>query len=183
MDLVHNPGIGQEAAISNFAHKLLEGLGYDDGDTIIFSRRAIPLVICGENHMAQTDLCVMNDNKILLLFQEDKQLTSTQPQVIAEAIAAFGMNVRMQEGCCLPPINSMTLPAITMTGSNPTFYKITVTKKLASAVQLGIYPATQTQVLEYIPVLPRRDSLNMTLLDNRQEIVACLAAFKQFIGN
>jgi hypothetical protein len=39
----------------------------------------------------------MDDNEILLLLQEDKRLTSMkdpEPQIIAEAIAAFALNNR-----------------------------------------------------------------------------------------
>ncbi|KAI9571973.1 hypothetical protein HD554DRAFT_2186396 [Boletus coccyginus] len=184
LDLAHNPKAGQEAAVNNFARKLLECLGYDIGNTIIFFQRAIPLVVCGKNHMMQIDLCVMNNDEILLLVQEDKSIfMDPQAQVISKAIAAFGINVYMRKNHHLPPINSMTFPAIIMDKSIPTFYKITVTEELASAVLLGIYPDTQTQVLKYIPVLPRQYSLGMTHLDNRQVILACLVAFKQFMIN
>jgi len=43
LDLALDPKVGQEAAVVNFASKLLEKLGYDDGDRIIFIRRALPL--------------------------------------------------------------------------------------------------------------------------------------------
>jgi hypothetical protein len=40
--------------------------------------------------MAQTDICIMDDNEVLLLVQEDKRLLSLKDperQVIAEAIS------------------------------------------------------------------------------------------------
>jgi len=38
LNLALDPKVGQEAAVDNFAAKLLEKLGYDDGDRIIFTR-------------------------------------------------------------------------------------------------------------------------------------------------
>jgi hypothetical protein len=187
LDLALDPKVGQEAAVDNFAARLLEKLGYDDGDRIIFIRRALPLVICGVSSLAQTDICVMDDNEVLLLVQEDKRLLSVkdpEPQVIAEAIAAYAVNNKVRVGSLnLAPLTAVTLPAITMIGTNPIFYKITVTAELSTAVQQGTYPVTETRVLRYIPVLPRRQSLGMRPLENRVEILACLEAFKQFLRN
>lgn len=64
-------------------------------DGIIFIRRAIPPLICGETLIAHTDVCVIDNDGILLLLQDDKRLTSMkdpEPQLIAEAIAAFAIN-------------------------------------------------------------------------------------------
>ena len=36
LDLALDSKVGQEAAVNNFAAKLLEKLGHDDGDTIVF---------------------------------------------------------------------------------------------------------------------------------------------------
>jgi hypothetical protein len=187
LDLALDPKVGQEAAVDNFAAKLLEKLGYDDGDRIIFIRRALPLVICGVSSLAQTDLCVMDDDEVLLLVQEDKRLLSLkdpEPQVIAGAIAAFSVNNKVRvTSLNLAPLVTTTFPAITMVGTNPIFYKITVTAQLSTAVQQGTYPVNETRVLRYIPILPRRQSLGMRPLENRVEILACLEAFKQFLGN
>ena len=49
----------------------LQKLGYDDDDRIIFIRCALHLVICGVSSSAQTDICVTDDNEILLLVQEN----------------------------------------------------------------------------------------------------------------
>lgn len=187
LDLALDPKVGQEAAVDNFAAKLLEKLGYDDDDRIIFIRRALPFLICGVSSFAQTDVCVMDDNEVLLLVQEDKRLLSLkdpEPQVVAEAIAAYALNNKVRvTSLNLPPLPTVTLPAITMVGTNPIFYKITVTAELSTAVQQGTYPPTETRVFRYIPVLPRRHSLGMRPLENRVEILACLEAFKRFLGN
>jgi hypothetical protein len=116
----------------------------------------------------------------------DKRLSSLkepEPQVIAEAIAAFAANNKVRvTSLNLAPLAAATFPAITMVGTSPIFYKITVTAQLSTAVQQGTYPEHETRVLRYIPVFPRRQSLGMRPLENRVEVLACSEAFKQFLG-
>ncbi|KAH9047116.1 hypothetical protein EDB84DRAFT_1462794 [Lactarius hengduanensis] len=186
LDLAMVPKIGQEAAVVNFSAQLLRDLEYDEDNRIVFIRRAIPFLTCGENSVAQIDVCIMDDNEILLLLQEDKILTSMkdpEPQVIAEAIAAFALNNRKRErDLNLPPCNTIMFPCITMAGTTPVFYKTTITAALSKAVQTGTYPETETRVLRYIPALPHRNSEGMRPLPNRLEILRCLEAFKKFLG-
>ncbi|KAI0269476.1 hypothetical protein BGY98DRAFT_1014873 [Russula aff. rugulosa BPL654] len=187
LDLAINPKIGQEAAVDNFAAELLRALDYDDEKRIVFIRRAIPFLVCGVNSVAQTDVCIMDDNEIQLLLQDDKRLTSMndpEPQVIAEAIAAFALNNRKRErDLHLPLRNSIMFPCITLVETSPIFYKITVTAALSQAVQTGTFPEIETHVLRYIPALPRGNSEGMRPLPNRLEILRCLEAFKNFLGN
>lgn len=187
LDLAMDPKISLQAAVDNFAAELLRGLEYHDNDRIVFIRYAIPFLICGETSVAQTDVCVMNNDEILLLLQEDKRLISMkdpEPPVIAEAIAAFAMNNMTRERRLnLQPRDSITFPALTMVGTTPAFYKVTVTSALSKAVQTGTYPEIETRVLRYIPALPRRNSEGMGPLPNRLEILRCLEAFKRFLGN
>jgi hypothetical protein len=186
LDLVLDPQIGQEAAVDNFAAKLLETLGYDEGNRITFIRRALPIVISGVPYIAQADLCVMDvDNQILLILQHTSlsSLKDPEPQIVAKAIAAYEANNEVRLSYLnLPPLPHITFPAISMIGTKFIFYKITVSDALSVAVQRGRYSPT-TKVFRYIPVLPRRHSLGMRPLENRAEILACLAAFKQFMGN
>lgn len=189
LDLALDPKGGQEAAVDNFVTKLLEMLGYDGGDEgngIIFARHVFPFVICGISCSAQTSICVMGDNDmILLLVHVDERLSNLkdpEPQVIAEAIAAFAANNKVRvTSLGLAPLTSAIFPAITMIGTNPIFYKIFVTAELSTAVQHGTYPENETQVSRYIPVLPKRQSLGMRPLENRVEILTCLEVFKQRI--
>ncbi|KAH9979646.1 hypothetical protein BJV74DRAFT_888074 [Russula compacta] len=187
LDLAMGPKIGQEAAVGNFAAELLRGLDYDGANRIAFIRHAIPFLICGGNSLAQTDVCIFDDNEILLLLQEDKRLTSMkdpEPQVIAEAIAAFALNNRKRErDLHLPLRDSIMFPCLTMVGASPMFYKISVTTTLSKAVQTDSFPEIETHVLRYIPALPRRNSEGMRPLPNRIEILRCLEAFKRFLGN
>ncbi|KAI9462863.1 hypothetical protein BJY52DRAFT_1255659 [Lactarius psammicola] len=185
LNLATGPKIGQEAAIDNFAAELLKGLEYEDENRIVFIRHAIPFLICGVNSVAQTDVCILDDNEILLLLQEDETLTSMkdpEPQVIAVAIAAFALNNRKRErNLNLSVCDSIMFPCLTMVGTTPVFYKITITAALSKAVQTGTYPETETRVLRHIPALPRRNSEGMCPLPNRLEILRCLEAFKKFL--
>ncbi|KAI9461140.1 hypothetical protein HD554DRAFT_2028417 [Boletus coccyginus] len=186
LDLAIDPKIGQEAAVRNFAAELLvlRGLDYDDENRIVFIRQANPFLVCGGSSVAQTDVCTMDDNEILLLLQEDKWLTSmedSEPHVIAGAIAAFALNNRKRErDLHLPLRNSVTFPCLTLVGTSPIFYKITASAVLSQAVQTGTFPEVETRVLCYIPVLPRRNSEGMRSLPNRLETLRCLEAFKDF---
>jgi len=182
LDLALNPRAGDEAAVENFVAKLLEKLEYDSVSRIIFFRRSIPLYICGVNSVTHPDLCLLNDDEILLLVLHRKQgLDDTEPQIIAAAIAAYAMNNKLRRGS--PPLPAITFPAITLAVTDFTFYKITVTAELSTAVQQGVYPATQTQVLKYIPLLPKPFMSGMYPLENRVELLSCLEAFKRFVGN
>ncbi|KAJ7253258.1 hypothetical protein C8J57DRAFT_1237595 [Mycena rebaudengoi] len=124
-------------------------------------------------------------NDILLLVQEDKRLDNNadpEPQVIAEAIAAFQRNnfTRKRE-LHLPVLDQMVFPAITMYGSFPTFYKITVSAALNDAVKTGVFPVAATTVYRHIPRLPRRNSNGMKNLANRSILLRYLEAFKRFV--
>ncbi|KAI0291681.1 hypothetical protein BC826DRAFT_469341 [Russula brevipes] len=186
LDYILNPKVGEGAVVCDFASKLLEKLGYGDGDRpgTIFMRHSFPFMICGTTLLAQPDICIMDDNEIFLLVQDDKCGFSKdpEPQVIAEAIAAFVLNNKTREKRNLQPHNRAVIPAITLTGTCPTFYKIPVTTQLSQAVQQGTYPPTETRILRFLPALPRPISLGIWPLDNRGEILACLEAFRQFVA-
>ncbi|KAJ7731489.1 hypothetical protein B0H16DRAFT_1329263, partial [Mycena metata] len=148
-------------------------------------RQALPLFICGSNCSAQTNVCVLDSNDILLLVQEDKRLDNgddPEPQVIAEAIAAFQRNNFTREReLHLPALDRMVIPAITMYGTFPTFYKITVTASLNDAVKKGVFPAVATTVYRHIPRLPRRNSDGMKHAENRPILLQYFEAFKKFV--
>ncbi|KAJ7017159.1 hypothetical protein C8F04DRAFT_476747 [Mycena alexandri] len=185
LDLAHMPKVGQEAAVDLFAEKLLNQLGYAQGRRIIMIRQALPFFNCGSNCSAQTDVCVLDSNDILLLVQKDKQFDNnadSEPQVIAEAIAAFQRNNYTRERKLhLPVLHQMVIPAMTMHGTFPTFYKITVTAALNDAVKTGTFPVAATAVYRHIPRLPRRISDGMKNLANRSILLRYLEAFKQFV--
>jgi hypothetical protein len=183
MDL--NPG--EESAVDDFASKLLRTLHYCPRGRLIRTRKNIPLVICGENRYVKTDVCILGRNEIILLIQEDKRHLETkdpEPQLVAEAIAAFAENNRTRKRLNQPLLDSKIMPGIIMVGTAPVFYKIPVTAALEGCVINGIYPQATTTVYAHYPNVPRPDDFwleGMRPLDNRKIVLSCYEAFKQFV--
>jgi len=120
---------------------------------------------------------------ILLVLQEDKtifNLTQPEPQVIAEAIAAYQYNNKKCQTRGLPTLDAMTIPGITMVGTRPTFYLVPVTQALSVAVVTGQYPEAPTEVVKCVTFLGpnRRSSEGMETPEYRQVAFQRLIAFK-----
>ena len=176
----------QESMIDDFSRETLRLLGYPlRAERVISTRFIIPLTICGDkNRSAQTDVCVIHrPTMILLLLDKDKTIfnhSDPEPQVVAEAIAAFQYNNRLRAVLALDPLDSMTIPCITMSGTRPTFYLVPVTAALSQAVISGQYPATATTVLKCATVLghQRRASDGMINPEYRKLALRRFVAFK-----
>jgi hypothetical protein len=187
LDLASKADQGQESAIDDFAKELLRILGYEREGTLLRNRFAIPLEISGDSRRkAQTDLCLVHKaNLLLLLLQEDKTEFSSknpEPQVIAEAIAAFQFNNknRRQNMDKLEDLEEMIFPCITMVGTFPRFYLVPVTRELNECVMTGQYPHHTTTVLRYVPRIEgRRKSEGMVPKDNMEEILRCYSLFRE----
>jgi hypothetical protein len=84
-----------ETAIDNFAHELLCTIGFKEQGIVLRMHHMIPLFMHGEDTSAQTNLCLFHGTQSFLLLHENKMIGSSrdpEPQVIAEAIAAFQFN-------------------------------------------------------------------------------------------
>jgi hypothetical protein len=57
---------------------------------------------------------------LLLLVQKLSSTNDPEPQLIAEAIAAFQENNRVRDSDDLDPLDRMDIPCITMVGTLPT---------------------------------------------------------------
>ena len=190
MDLAMAVPPGEESAVDDFAVQLFRVLGYTGRAVgrVARTRKDLPFWVCGQERHAKTDVCIMDASDILLLVQEDKRHldgSDPEPQLIAEAIAAFYHNNNIRTRALgVPVLPSKVIPGITMKGTMPTFYKIRVTTELVLAVQLGEYPAQEIVVYAHLPPVPRparRYSEGMKPLDNRRIILSCYEAFKQFL--
>ena len=107
-----------------------------------------------------------------------------EPQLIANAIAAFYENNRALRAAGLPPLKSKTFAGIIMVGTAPTFYKIPVTEEILMSLATSQYPLQATTVEKFIPPVPFPERLandGMKPLVNRRIIFQCLQAFKQFV--
>ncbi|KAI9228247.1 MAG: hypothetical protein DHS80DRAFT_23490 [Piptocephalis tieghemiana] len=186
LDLAMTIRESEESAVDDFAAHLFEALGYVDLERFVCTRKDIRLFMCGQNVYAKTDVCIMTENEILLLLQEDKSHINPvdpEPQLIAEAIAAFQNNNKVRERFLnVPPLPEYTFPCITMIGTYPTFYKITVDEQLSRDVQFGNYPSKQTLVRRFEPISGRRrHSFGMKPIDNRIRILKAFKAFRPFM--
>jgi hypothetical protein len=183
LDLASRANSGQESAIDDFGRSVLEVTGFDEIGTVIRSRYSIPFTICGDpGRAANTDVCLVHLNSmILLVVQEDKTAQSTrlpEAQVIAEAIATFQHNNAKRHDLGLQPLDSMTVPCITMVGTRPFFYKVPVTKQLSDAVISGQYPQQPTIVTRCAPPARRRASEGMEVADYRKVALQYYDAFR-----
>ncbi|KAI6139803.1 hypothetical protein BKA82DRAFT_15700 [Pisolithus tinctorius] len=175
MDLAMSPAPAEESAVDDFAVLLLRALGYTPRGRVVRTRKVIPLIICGEARHVKTD-------------EDKRHLDSSdpEPQLIAEAIAAFAANNQTRQRTLnQPPLNSKVMAGITMKGTAPIFYKILVTAALAGSVASGVYPQVATTVYAHVPNVPRpnrRWREGMQPLDNRQVILSCYEAFRQFVN-
>ena len=148
------------------------------------------MYICMERRSAITDVCLLNaGNEITLVVQEHKWhidgTNEPEPQLIAEAIAAFAYNNFIREVVVGRPIHDQqTIYGIIMNATAPAFYKIPVSKELADAVRRGEYPDSRTKVMTHIPQGPRpsrRSNEGMLKLDNRRIFIACFEALKALV--
>ena len=189
MDHVMSVAPVEELAVSNFTMLLLRAMGYDSRGRDIRMKEVMPLTICGETRHAKSDICIVDENGVLLLIQEDKErrwLSNPEPQLVAGAIAAFAANnVTRSEMPNMLPLDFKVMAGITMRGTAPFFYKIEVTAALVNSVRNGAYPQAVTTVYAHVPSIPRRNrrwSEGIKTLDNRHIILSCYEAFKQFVN-
>jgi len=138
--------------LSNFAYKTLALLDFA-GFHHMLPGFPIPLTICGKTDPVQTDLCVVYTRQrfILLVLVNNKvdavDAVDAEAQAIAGAIAAFQFNNNTRRDRRLAPLDAMTIPCITMTGTHPDFYLVPVTTALSNGVIISQRPKTQTRVL------------------------------------
>jgi hypothetical protein len=183
----------EESAVHDFAAELLRACGYSGRGRLIRTRKDIFFYTCGESKYARADACILNDkNEIILLVHEDKEhlddANDPEPQLIAEAIAAFGENKYKFGRSWYKRLQSKTMPGIILNGNTPISYKVPVSDDLVDAVSRGLYPQQETVVLAHRPLLPPRPLMPyygdrcMKPLDNRRVILSCIEAFKQFVN-
>lgn len=174
----------QVSAINDFAAATLRLLDFDERYSTVATRYIIPLIVCGESRLSQSDVCVVHrPNAVQLMLVKDKTLlnkTSAEAQLIADAIAAFQFNNTNRAAMGQPVLEVMTIPCITIVGTNPTFYLVPVTKQLSDAVMTAQYPPTQTRVLKCVTVAghQRRFGDGMANIEFRKLALKDFVAFK-----
>src|SRR5258708_22182388 len=115
LDMAMSPRSG-ESAVDDFAAGFFRALGYAKHNRVARTRRDLSLLICGEFRHAQTDVCIVDrDHNDILLVQEDKRFEEgeggdPQAQLIAEAIAAFGINNEQRVNADVDPLDEKVCP-------------------------------------------------------------------------
>lgn len=116
LDIAMVPTGPEEFAVDDFAVKLFKTLGYVRRNRVARTRKDIPLLKCGEQRHAKTDICIVDrsQNDILLLVQEDKRfgeekISDAEAQLIAEAIAMFSLNNSLRRDVGVPELDSKVL--------------------------------------------------------------------------
>jgi hypothetical protein len=173
-----------ESFVDDFASGLLRTSGYVKKGRVINVKRALNLIICGENRFAQADVSLTGSRgNVVLLVQEDKRRDTDydpEPQVIAEAIAAFQRNNKSRKDSDLREINRMIIPCITMKGTFPKFYLVPVTEELNNCIATGQYPNITTRVLMHLPEVGGNSMIDKGV---RKKILQCYESFKKFVDN
>ncbi|KAK6974770.1 hypothetical protein R3P38DRAFT_3411506 [Favolaschia claudopus] len=160
-------GTPAESAVDDFAAFLLSMMDYDEPERIVHQRLEIGFLMCGQSVCAKPVIVVMDGEKYILLVQEDK----AEPQLIAEAVAAFAANNRRRKALGLPSIASQVFAGI-----------IPISTELATAIGRAQYPTQVTFVSKLVPPVPNLAnyiSEGMVPLENRRIVFQCLTAFKQ----
>ena len=183
-DIVMSGGL--ENTVNNLVEELLRLLKFRGARRIILTCQRIPLTMCGTNTIAETDVCVQNNDNILLLVQEDKAYRNSddpEPQLVAEAIAAFQYNNKTRHRHLKKEVlSSYTFPCITMIGSHARFYKIPVTQELNESVIDGYKPILKTKIQCFDPLEKHPISaLGMSQLENRKKILQCFKLMREIM--
>lgn len=106
--------------------------------------------------------------------------------MIAGAVAAFYENNRRRRVAGGQLVNHQLFAGVTLTGTAPTVYKITITSALLEAVSTAQYAPQQTIVHRFTPPVPdpsRYSRDGMMPLENRRVVLQCFEAFKSIMGS
>ena len=177
-----------ESAVDGFTAHLLSLLGYEVGNRFIRQRKDLFFFVSSGRTLAETDIFVVNQNhEILLVMQEYKKhldKMDPEPRLTAEAIAAHQHNNLRLQRIGKPTVQARMIPGIITIGSTPRFYKIPITQDFVRAVETGQYPEQPTTVHMIALSVNNLNRLvrdGMKSLNNRDVILRCFEAFKQFV--
>ncbi|KAH8977933.1 hypothetical protein EDB86DRAFT_2816559, partial [Lactarius hatsudake] len=179
-----------QALVLDFVYHLLGTLLHlDEPDHVINQRPDLHFVMGGQLVRAEPDFALQDpENRTILLIQQDKGLLSqdqAEPQLVAEALAAFHTDNSSCIAMGLPPSPSRRYLGIVMVGVAPCFYKITITQALADAVMHSQFPTVETIVQHFIPPVSTDLATflrqGMLPLDNRRICFQCFEALRTLL--
>lgn len=181
-----------DRAMSNFTIHLLHLLGFGQMPNRLIRRNVdLPLYTCGRSLHVTADVCLWDPIKQtpLMIIKEDRRVCEPrsghpEPQLFAQAIAAFQSYNRALRAARLPPVETKVIPAIVMMGATPVLYKFEITAGLVESVQSGQRPTKVTTVQRLVPPVNRHLLLReegMVPVDNRGVMLSCLEGLKAFV--
>ncbi|PPQ74454.1 hypothetical protein CVT26_001115 [Gymnopilus dilepis] len=179
----------EPSAVVDFAVTLLEALHYDQMPYVLCRWKNLEFIMSGEMVQAEIDVSLLEptspvENVHLILLASRPNQDDTEPHLVASAIAAFRRTNIVRKELGLPRLEERTFAGVIMEGTQPTFYKIPVTRKLVKAVEAGGDMEGKgllaTVVKRYTPDMPDGVSEEMQGLGNRREWLGCFIAFKKF---
>ncbi|KAE9399338.1 hypothetical protein BT96DRAFT_858424 [Gymnopus androsaceus JB14] len=171
-EFLNRANVMEKAAVDDFTGHILRMLDFDGDERSITTKRELSFTMCGTRVRAKADLAVM--------FRSSTVIDEPILQLIAEAIAAFVENNRVMQ----PPLAQQIIPAMTMVGPRPIFYKVPVTQDLVSALVTGQYPAQPTVVQRLVPPVPEEEAYmihGMNPLVDRRIVFQCLEAMRTLL--
>jgi hypothetical protein len=174
----------EEGDVDDFSQAVLRLMGYERFGCHARINKKLTFTMCGRDDCsAQTNVCLMDRNHILLIVQEDKRDFSTLPegQLVAEAIAAFTHNNKRRVDLGQQPVAESNIAGIIMRSTFPVFYKIRVTQDLVKCVSLGQHLALPTSIFRHVPQLPDGPDMGMFTLANRRVALQCYEAFRAIV--
>ncbi|KAG1852216.1 hypothetical protein F4604DRAFT_1300295 [Suillus subluteus] len=139
--------------VDEFTREVLVEVDFKQDVRGMLIAHSIPLLICDEiRKVAKINLCLRDfESKMILFLQMNKTpmgRSNVEARMIVGAIAAYQYNNNKRQKRDLHPLDTMTIPCITMVRARPTFYLVPVTKALNDAVISGQYPSDRTEVLK-----------------------------------
>ena len=183
LNLASRADAGLESFIVELAKSVLEVTGFDQRGTVLYTGCDIPFTICGDSDQAaRSSVCLVRPNTMILLVVQAEKATfsssNPEPQIIAEAIAAFQHNNQKRVEFNLPQLDMMTIPCITMVGTRPFFYQVPVTRQLSDCVATGQFPSQPTVVRRCGPPARRRAFEGVEVPDYRRVALQYYDAFR-----
>ncbi|KIM43582.1 hypothetical protein M413DRAFT_434331 [Hebeloma cylindrosporum] len=182
---------GDDSATSDFVVALLRALDFAPQGTMIRTGKNFPLQVCGEKRYAKADVCIVEGTNPLLLVQQDKSHVNplggdADARLVAAAIAALDKDSLYRAEYGLPKRSSSQVVGFVMSGSWPTFFKLSPRSVREDPDHPCITASygTFTNVFAYRPVVPRpqqRLKEGMKSLDNRKLLVTEFLRLKQLM--
>jgi hypothetical protein len=138
------------------------------------SRRARSGVFVHHGYTPELILLVTVEN------QNPTHMFNLEARIMAVAIASFQTNNKKRREKGIPPLHQTTFPAITMSGTHPTFYLIPVSQELSDAVVTGQYPANEPQVFKCATISEHigHENIGMEDMEYRRMALQHFLAFK-----